>query len=127
MMAVGASFFGIFTANNTPDAANFPNGVIYQRNANFGTQTLLANDNIRPVAVSIDPFVFKVVPGVGRVVTVIADAGNFGQVCAGSFKDEMLTIENGGTGMLSISNITSSSPDFLPPSVLSYPIELDVG
>ena len=49
MMAVGQSFFGIFTANNTPDKANFPNGVIYQRNANFTTKTLLANDNVTPV------------------------------------------------------------------------------
>lgn len=127
MMAVGRSFFGIFTANNTPDKANFPNGVIYQRNANFTSKTLLANNNITPVPISIDPFVFKVVPGVGRVVTAIADAGNFGRVCVGSFVDEELTIDNGGNGELSISNITSSSADFLVPSVLSYPILLGVG
>lgn len=127
MMAVGRSFFGIFTANNTPDKANFPNGVIYQRNANFATRTLLASDNLTPVAISIDPFVFKVVPGVGRVVTAIADAGGFGRVCVGSFADEMLTIDNGGDGRLSIGNIVSSSPDFLVPGVLSYPILLGVG
>ena len=127
MMAVGTSFYGIFTANNTPDNANFPNGVIYQRNANFTTKTLLATDNVTPVAVSIDPFVFKVMPGVGRVVTAIANAGNFGHVCLGSFADEELTIDNSGTGPLSITNITSSSPDFLTPSVLSYPITLEIG
>ena len=127
MMAVGQSFFGIFTANNTPDKANFPNGVIYQRNANFATKTLLANNNITPVPISIDPFVFKVVPGMGRLVTAIADDGNFGRVCIGSFVDEELTIDNGGNGQLSISNIASSSPDFLVPSVLSYPILLGVG
>ncbi|MGH7160076.1 MAG: choice-of-anchor D domain-containing protein [Acetobacteraceae bacterium] len=127
MMAVGRSFFGIFTANNTPDKANFPNGVIYQRNASFATRTLLASDNITSVPISIDPFVFKIVPGFGRVVTAIADAGNFGRVCAGSFGDEMLTIDNGGDDTLSISNIASSSPDFLVPSVLSYPIVLGVG
>jgi Abnormal spindle-like microcephaly-assoc'd, ASPM-SPD-2-Hydin len=127
MMAVGTSFYGIFSASNTPDHANFPNGVSYQRNANFGTKTLLAADNVTPVAVSIDPFVFKVMPGVGRVVTAIANAGNFGHVCLGSFVDEELTIDNSGTGPLSITNITSSSPDFLPPSVLSYPITLEVG
>ena len=127
MMAVGQSFFGIFTANNTPDKANFPNGVIYQRNANFTTKTLLANDNVTPVPISIDPFVFTIVPGVGRVVTAIANSGNFGRVCVGSFFDEELTIDNGGSGQLSISNIISSSPDFLAPSVLSYPILLGVG
>ena len=127
MMAVGTSFYGIFTANNTPDLANFPNGVAYQRNANFTTKTLLANDGVTPVAISIDPFFFKVTPGTGRVVTAIANSGAFGEVCSGSFADEVLTIDNGGTGPLSIANIVSSSPDFLAPSVLSYPITLGVG
>jgi len=126
MMAVGQSFFGIFTANNTPDLANFPNGVTYQRNANFATKTLLDLSN-NPVAVSIDPFVFKVTPGVGRVVTVIANNGNFGRVCLGSFADEDLTIDNGGTGELLINNIVAAPADFQSPSVLSYPIKLDVG
>jgi photosystem II stability/assembly factor-like uncharacterized protein len=58
----------------------------------------------------------------GAVATAIADSGNFGDVCPGSFKDELLTINNTGPGMLSISNITSSSPDFHTPSVLSYPL-----
>ncbi|UVK47008.1 choice-of-anchor D domain-containing protein [Mesorhizobium sp. AR07] len=127
MMAVGRSFYGIFSANNTPDNANFPNGVKFQRNANFTTKTLLATDNVTPVAVSIDPFFFKVAPGTGRVVTGIADKGNFGHVCVGSFTDEELTIDNGGTAMLSITNIVSSSPDFVTPSVLSYPVKLGVG
>ena len=127
MMTVGEIFYGIFTANNTPDKANFPNGVSYQRNANFTTKTLLANDNVTPVAVSIDPFFFKVTQGFGRVVTGIADAGNFGHVCLGSFVDEELTIDNGGTALLSITNIVSSSLDFLPPSIVSYPIELGIG
>jgi hypothetical protein len=127
MMAVGQSFFGIFTANNTPDHGNFPSGVIYQRNANFTTKTLLANDNITPVPISIDPFVFKVVPAVGRVVTAIADNGNFGRVCVGSFVDEELTIDNGGSGELLITNIVAAPPEFQSPSVLSYPIKLGVG
>jgi hypothetical protein len=127
MMAVGTSFYGIFSANNTPDLANFPNGVTYQRNRNFGTKTLLDVDNVTTVRPSIDPFFFKVSHAPGRVVTAIADHGNFGHVCVGSFVDEELTIDNGGDGPLSISNITSSSPEFLVPSVLSYPIKLDEG
>src|SRR5262249_43834073 len=59
LMAVGRNFYGIFSANNTPDMANFPSGVKYQRNANFTTKQLLAVDNKTPVAVSIDPFFFK--------------------------------------------------------------------
>ena len=127
MMAVDTAFYGIFSANNTPDPTHFPNGVTYQRNANFTTKTLLALDHVTPVATSIDPFVFTVTPGFGRVVTVIANAGNFGSTCPETFIDEELTIDNGGTGPLLITNITSSSPDFLTPSVLSYPIKLGVG
>jgi hypothetical protein len=127
LMAVGTSFYGIFSANNTPDNANFPNGVTFQRNANFSTNTLLATDNVTPVAVSIDPFFFKVAPETGRVVTAIADSGTFPDTCVGSFSDEQLTIDNGGDGPLRISNIVSSSPEFLAPDVVSYPIELGKG
>jgi hypothetical protein len=127
MMAADRDFYGIFCANNTPDHANFPNGVSYQRNANFSTHTLLANDNITPVAVSIDPFFFKVTHGFGKVVTAIAHAGKFGNVCLGSFADELLTINNSGTALLSITNILSSSPDFLTPDVLAYPIKISPG
>jgi hypothetical protein len=57
--AVGSEFRGVFSANNTPDHANFPNGVTFQRAADFVTKTL--NDGAgRPVAVSIDPFYFSV-------------------------------------------------------------------
>jgi hypothetical protein len=59
LLAVDEDFYGVFCGNNTPDLANFPNGVTYQRNANFATQTLLDVDNITPVAISIDPFFFQ--------------------------------------------------------------------
>ncbi len=127
MMTVGQTFYGIFSANNTPDKANFPNNVAYQRNANFSTKTLLAVDNVTPVSVSIDPFFFKVAPKAGAVATAIANSGSFGNVCLGSFVDELLTINNNGSGPLLISDITSSSVDFLPPGVLSYPLEVGPG
>jgi hypothetical protein len=60
LVAVGADFYGIFSANNTPDNANFPSGVTYQRNADFTARRLLALDNVTAVGVSIDPFFFKV-------------------------------------------------------------------
>jgi hypothetical protein len=62
MIAIGTGFYGVFCGNNTPDNANFPNGVKYQRNANFATKTLLALDGVTPVAVSIDPFFFHHTP-----------------------------------------------------------------
>src|SRR5262249_35260303 len=52
--------YGVFSANNTPDPANFPNGVTFLRNANFTTHQLLNVDNTTPVAISIDPFFFEV-------------------------------------------------------------------
>jgi len=125
--AVGRDFYGVFCANNTPDQANFPNGVVFQRNANFATHTLLNVDNITPVAVSIDPFFFKLTVKPGIVATAIANSGFFGGVCLGSFVDETLTINNSGGSSLKILNITSSDPDFETPSVLSYPLLVEVG
>lgn len=60
LQAHGENFYGIFSANNTPDLSHFPSGVHYQRNANFTTKILLANDDITPVPSSIDPFFFIV-------------------------------------------------------------------
>jgi hypothetical protein len=60
LLAQGIDFYGVFCANNTPDTANFPHGVHYQRNANFTTNTLLDVSGINPVAISIDPFFFHV-------------------------------------------------------------------
>jgi hypothetical protein len=59
LLAVGKDFYGVFSANNTPDAANFPNGVLYQRNVDLATATLRDLQN-NPVAASIDPFHFRV-------------------------------------------------------------------
>ncbi len=127
LVSVGEDFYGIFCAGNEPVTTNFPSGVTYQRNVNWATHTLLGNDGVTPVPSSIDPFFFKLSSGIPRVATVIADRGAFGECCVGSFKDEVLTISNSGTGTLLISSISSSSPDFEPPSVLSYPIKLEVG
>ncbi|HEX4965773.1 MAG TPA: sialidase family protein [Thermoanaerobaculia bacterium] len=58
MMAVGKNFYGVFSGNNTPDMANFPSGITYQRNVDWVGHVLkdLAN---QPVTVSIDPFFFR--------------------------------------------------------------------
>lgn len=58
LLAVGTDFHGVFCGNNTPDNANFPNGVAYQRAASFTTHTLFHTDGVMPVAPSIDPFYF---------------------------------------------------------------------
>jgi hypothetical protein len=58
LVAVGTDLYGVFSGNNTPDATSFPQGIVYQRNANWANRTLLSTDNVTPVAVSIDPFFF---------------------------------------------------------------------
>ena len=62
LVTVGSEFFGVFAGSNLPDLANFPHGVRYQRNANFATRTLLRNDGVTPVPISIDPFFVHFVP-----------------------------------------------------------------
>ena len=62
MVAHGKSLFGVFSANNTPDTANFPQGVTYQRNHDFGTHQLFAVNGTTQVNPSIDPFFFKFTP-----------------------------------------------------------------
>ena len=63
-----------------------------------------------------------------HVATAIVGGGNFGTTCPASFIDELLTINNTGTfGTLNISNITSSSPDFLAPDVIVYPLVVNPG
>lgn len=58
LMSVGQSFYGVFSATNAPILANFPQGVTYQRNANFSTNQLRNLTNTANVNPSIDPFFF---------------------------------------------------------------------
>src|SRR6266566_1600826 len=59
LLSVENEFRGVFCANNAPDRANFPQGVTYQRAADFSAKTLTDGSG-NPVAVSIDPFYFSV-------------------------------------------------------------------
>lgn len=59
LLPVGNEFRGVFCANNTPDLANFPQGVTYQRAADFSRKTLTDGSG-NPVPISIDPFYFSV-------------------------------------------------------------------
>lgn len=127
LLAVGMDFYGTFCASNAPVLAHFPSGVVYQRNVDWATQTLLGNDGVTPVPISIDPFFFKLTVERPSLATAIANSGFFGYVCKGSFADETLTINNHGGGMLKIFDITSTSPDFEVPSVLSYPLKVHAG
>ncbi|MEU5432164.1 hypothetical protein AB0G73_02175 [Streptomyces sp. NPDC020719] len=58
LLSIGKDFYGVFSGNNTPDNANFPAGVTYQRHADFVHHQLLDLDNVTRVPPSIDPFFF---------------------------------------------------------------------
>jgi len=67
LLALGRTFYGIFSANNSPDRDNFPflkqfpNSLIYQRYANFGSKNLTDKlENGATVKTSIDPFFLEV-------------------------------------------------------------------
>jgi hypothetical protein len=67
LQSIGRTFYGTFSANNTPDRNNFPflkdypDGLIYQREANFDTHVLSDSRNhVSTVAPSIDPFFVEV-------------------------------------------------------------------
>ncbi|MDT5132813.1 MAG: hypothetical protein QOE41_2124, partial [Mycobacterium sp.] len=62
-----------------------------------------------------------------RLVTVVPDSGDAGHVCLGDFADIDLTLENSSDCDLEITSITSDSPEFLVPSVNTFPIELCCG
>jgi hypothetical protein len=65
LLAVGKEFRGVFSTANTPDLANFPSGVVFQRAHDFAKHLLLSPDN-QPVAVSIDPFFFRLEADTGQ-------------------------------------------------------------
>jgi len=59
VLAVGSTFYGIFSASNAPYLEHFPSGVTYQRRVDFANHRLLATDG-SVVPTSIDPFFFRV-------------------------------------------------------------------
>jgi len=59
LLSVGNEFRGVFCANNTPDLGNFPQGVTYQRAADFSKKKLTDGSG-NTVTISIDPFYFSV-------------------------------------------------------------------
>ena len=58
LVVVGNTFYAGFCASNSPDLADFPSGVVYQRNADFPGHRLLAVTGA-PVQHSIDPYFFR--------------------------------------------------------------------
>ena len=59
LIALRDDFYGVFCANNTPDLANFPHGVKFQRNVDFPSKTLRGVNGVTIIPPSIDPFFFR--------------------------------------------------------------------
>jgi len=61
VMASGKDFYGVFSADNTPNLANFPSSVTYLRHVDFTTHQLFADaGHTTAVGTSIDPFFFHI-------------------------------------------------------------------
>jgi hypothetical protein len=86
------------------------------------TLTIFSNDLLGPQTISVSG-----TGGAPRLVLAIADSGDFGKACVGSFVDELLVVSNSGTCRLTIQSITSSSAEFAPPETISYPIVVAPG
>ena len=86
IMAVGDIYYGVFSANNTPDLANFPQGVSFQRNHNFGTKQLFAANGVTPVVPSIDPFFFTRRDSFSRYKSRRRTGRPSSSSCSGSFR-----------------------------------------
>jgi hypothetical protein len=65
--------------------------------------------------------------GTGVLAVAIADHGDFGKVCMGSFRDEPLTLVNTGSCPLTVTDVSSSSPQFLAPDVTHFPLIIAPG
>ena len=87
-----------------------------------GTITIFSDDPASPHVVKVT----GVAPA-PKANLIIANSGNFGNVCVGSFSDEPLIVTNSGRCTLTITGITSSSSEFLVPQVLSFPITIGPG
>lgn len=90
--------------------------------ASGATLTIYSNDLLGPYIVSVS----GVAPG-PRLVLAMADSGNMGPACVGSFVDEPLILNNSGACVLSVTDITSSSAEFQVPQVTSYPLSIGPG
>src|SRR5439155_12523856 len=108
VVAVGRTFYGVFCANNTPDPANFPQGVSFQRNhTTSATFTLLGADGDKNIDASIDPFFFRIHEVAAPAVTGInpasgPEAGGTTVTIDGSGFTGATDVQFGGTAAVSM-------------------------
>jgi hypothetical protein len=83
LVASGNHFFGMFSASNFPDTANFMSGVAYQREVDWTTHKLFADvAHTQEVAPSIDPFFFDVEATIcNRIAEICANICRISLAC----------------------------------------------
>ena len=108
LVAAGTDFFGIFSASNFPDSANFLPGVVFQRFVDWGTHKLYADAaHTIEIPPSIDPYFFEV--DAGPQIQVPGGI-ELGATCVGAKSLGTLNVCNTGQVDLIVSAITSSNP-----------------
>jgi len=108
LIAAGTDFFGMFSASNFPDPANFLPGVVFQRYVDWTAHKLYADAaHTTEVAPSIDPYFFEV--DAGPQIQVPGGL-QLGDVCVGKAGAGTLNVCNTGQTDLVVSGIASSSP-----------------
>ncbi|MBW8836656.1 MAG: choice-of-anchor D domain-containing protein, partial [Burkholderia sp.] len=113
MVAVGTSFYGVFSSYNDPVNASFPVGVTWLRNRTPDGDPmprLLGVDGVTTVAPSIDPFFF-IAKGPQPQIQV-PGALDLGKTCVGVKGVGTLDVCNTGNDDLIVDAITSSNPRF---------------
>lgn len=88
----------------------------------LATIRITSND---PVTPNLD-LVATGAGGAGALELAVADGGDFGDVCLGSFVDRPLVLVNNGPCTLHVTDV-SGSPDFLTPTVNAYPLTIGPG
>ena len=90
--------------------------------AKFTTITVVSDDPAGPKVIQLSGNA-----PAPRLFTMVADTGDFGNVCLDSFADQPLTLGNAGRCTLTVTNISSSSGEFLIPSILVFPFTIEAG
>lgn len=90
--------------------------------AKAATLTITSTDPASPRVVTVSGFAPP-----PELDLVIPDTGRFGKVCVDGFRDLPLTLVNSGACVLTVTGITSSSPEFVVPGVTSYPLQIAAG
>ena len=90
--------------------------------AKSGTITILSDDPAGPNVIDVSGDC-----PTPQLELLIANTGNFGKICVGSFADEALILNNRAPCPLSITGISSSSTQFIVPEALTYPLTIAPG